>query len=135
MKDFFLVIDLTPGSGPGRGQGYRCDRWGTTTLLVRSSRSGLRLARDGVGSRAAAAAPAVFRHDVESARASHDARRFRADTRSPRALNPRASVTVTSLADNIGLSPKDSRFAETIAWAIGLLGLALAVVGVFGAFA
>ena len=103
-------------------------------MLVRSSRSGLRLARDGVGLRAAAAAPAVFRHDVESARASHDARRFRADTRSPRALNPRASVTVTSLAD-IGLSPKDSRFAETIAWAIGLLGLALAVVGVFGAFA
>ena len=42
---------------------------------------------------------------------------------------------MTSLADNIGLSPKDSRFAETIAWAIGLLGLALAVVGVFGAFA
>jgi len=98
---------------------------------VRSSRSGLRLARDGVGSRAAAAAPAVFRHDVESARASHDARRSRANTRSPRALNPRASVTVTSLADNIGLCLKDSRFAVTIAWAIGLLGLALAVVVVF----
>jgi len=100
---------------------------------VRSSRSGLRLARDGVGSRAAAAAPAVFRHDVESARAraSRDARRSRANTRSPRALNPLASVTVTSLADNIGLCLKDSRFAVTIAWAIGLLGLALAVVVVF----
>ena len=42
---------------------------------------------------------------------------------------------MTSLADNIGLCLKDSRFAVTIAWAIGLLGLALAVVGVFGAFA
>ena len=50
-------------------------------------------------------------------------------------LNPAASVTVRPLRDNVRKYLEESRAGATLAWAIGLLGLTLATVGVFGVFA
>ena len=50
-------------------------------------------------------------------------------------LNPSAIVTVRPLRDNIRKYLEESRTGAVLAWAIGLLGLTLATVGVFGVFA
>ena len=50
-------------------------------------------------------------------------------------INPSATVTVRPLRDNIRKYLEESRTGATLAWAIGLLGLTLATVGVFGVFA
>jgi predicted permease len=50
-------------------------------------------------------------------------------------INPAASVTVRPLRDNVRKYLEESRIGATLAWAIGLLGLTLATVGVFGVFA
>jgi predicted permease len=51
------------------------------------------------------------------------------------ALNPSAVITVRPLSDSLREYLKESRTAAMLAWAIGLLGLTLATVGVFGVFA
>jgi predicted permease len=52
-----------------------------------------------------------------------------------RNLDPRIQVSITPVASNIEDAIEERRFAAGLAWAIGLLGLALATVGVFGVFA
>jgi predicted permease len=49
-------------------------------------------------------------------------------------LNPRATVTIRPLTDNISTKLTDYRIGKNAAWAGGLLGLALAGFGVFGVF-
>jgi hypothetical protein len=51
------------------------------------------------------------------------------------AVNPTAVITTQPLKANLSKLLEDSRTGATLAWAIGLLGLALAAVGVFGVFA
>ena len=51
------------------------------------------------------------------------------------ALNPAATATVHPLTDSLKEHLKRSRTGAALAWAIGLVGLALAAVGVFGVFA
>lgn len=50
-------------------------------------------------------------------------------------INPAATITVRPLKDNVRRYLEESRIGATLAWAIGLLGLSLATVGVFGVFA
>ena len=50
-------------------------------------------------------------------------------------LNPAAVVTVRPLIENVRDYLERSRTGAVLAWAIGLLGLTLASVGVFGVFA
>jgi predicted permease len=50
-------------------------------------------------------------------------------------LDPRIKVTITPLGDNMRSLLKDSILGARVAWAIGLLGLTLAAVGIFGVFA
>jgi predicted permease len=52
-----------------------------------------------------------------------------------RTFDPRIAVSTAALSDSLRSSLRNSITGATIAWAIGLLGLALAVVGVFGVFA
>jgi predicted permease len=51
------------------------------------------------------------------------------------AINPAAIITVRPLRENVRTYLEESRTGATLAWAIGLLGLVLATVGVFGVFA
>lgn len=51
------------------------------------------------------------------------------------ATSPAAIVTGRPLTDELRKYLVESRMGATLAWAIGLLGLALAIVGVFGVFA
>jgi predicted permease len=51
------------------------------------------------------------------------------------ASNPVAGVTIRPLTDALSDALEDSRVGAALAWAIGLVGLALAIVGVFGVFA
>ncbi|HJR59090.1 MAG TPA: ADOP family duplicated permease [Vicinamibacterales bacterium] len=51
------------------------------------------------------------------------------------AINPAAIVTVRPLRENVRKYLEESRTGAALAWAIGLLGLILATVGVFGVFA
>jgi MacB-like periplasmic core domain/FtsX-like permease family len=51
------------------------------------------------------------------------------------ALEPAAIVSVRPLADNLRRYLEESRIGATLAWCLGLLGLSLATVGVFGVFA
>lgn len=50
-------------------------------------------------------------------------------------IDSRIGVAVKPLSNNLSVSLRNSISGATIAWAIGLLGLALAIVGVFGVFA
>ena len=50
-------------------------------------------------------------------------------------LNPRAVITTRPLFDNVRDYLERSRTGAALAWAIGLLGLTMATVGVFGVFA
>jgi ABC-type lipoprotein release transport system permease subunit len=50
-------------------------------------------------------------------------------------INPSATVTSRPLRDDLRRYLQQSRTGAAFAWAIGLLGLALATVGVFGVFA
>lgn len=50
-------------------------------------------------------------------------------------LNPAATVRAWPLTDDLGEELEASRQGAALAWGIGLLGLALGVVGVFGVFA
>ena len=50
-------------------------------------------------------------------------------------INPSAIVTVRPLRENLRKYLEESRTGATLAWAIGLLGLTVAMVGVFGVFA
>jgi predicted permease len=50
-------------------------------------------------------------------------------------LNAAASVTSRPLTDELGRYLEESRIGAAFAWALGLLGLTLAAVGVFGVFA
>jgi predicted permease len=50
-------------------------------------------------------------------------------------INPAAIVTIRPLRENVRKYLEESRIGATLAWAIGLLGLTLATVGVFGVFA
>jgi putative ABC transport system permease protein len=51
------------------------------------------------------------------------------------AINPAARVSTSTITDNMHRRLEESRAGAAIAWGIGLLGLTLAVVGVFGVFA
>ena len=51
------------------------------------------------------------------------------------ATSPAAIITVRPLTDELRKHLQASRTGATIAWGIGVLGLALAIVGVFGVFA
>jgi hypothetical protein len=51
------------------------------------------------------------------------------------AIEPRLPITIEPLTANIDNALEQRRFAARLAWAIGILGLALATVGVFGVFA
>jgi hypothetical protein len=51
------------------------------------------------------------------------------------ARNPAATVTIHPLSDELEKHLASSRTGAAMAWAIGLLGLTLAAVGVFGVFA
>src|SRR5688500_1744950 len=51
------------------------------------------------------------------------------------AINPSVTVTTRPLRENVRKYLEESRTGAALAWAIGLLGLALATVGVFGVFA
>ena len=50
-------------------------------------------------------------------------------------IEPRLRLTVVPVTANINESLEERRFAAGLAWAIGLLGLGLATIGVFGVFA
>lgn len=50
-------------------------------------------------------------------------------------IDPRIGVTVTPVTAGIDRALEANRFAAGLAWAIGVLGLTLATIGVFGVFA
>jgi hypothetical protein len=50
-------------------------------------------------------------------------------------IDPRLRLTIVPATANINESLEQRRFAAGLAWAIGLLGLGLATIGVFGVFA
>jgi ABC-type antimicrobial peptide transport system permease subunit len=51
------------------------------------------------------------------------------------AINPAAIITPRPMTENLRKYLEESRTGAALAWAIGLLGLLLAMVGVFGVFA
>jgi ABC-type antimicrobial peptide transport system permease subunit len=50
-------------------------------------------------------------------------------------VEPRLRLTIFPLTANINESIEEQRFVAGLAWSIGLLGLGLATIGVFGVFA
>jgi MacB-like periplasmic core domain len=51
------------------------------------------------------------------------------------ALHPQATIHAFPMTDDVRKYLEESRMGATVAWAVGLLGLVLAAVGVFGVFA